>query len=122
MELIEDVGDGFTINSVAPGQITIGETVYTNSLIVAPTQVLPDWEITHVDQLTPMNCQALLRLNPKLILLGTGARHALPDPKVIALFGQQKIGLEVMSTAAACRTYNVVMAEGRQVVAALIIE
>ncbi len=121
MELIQDTGTGFSIHSVEAGQININGTIYTHSLIVTPTQIIADWDIQQVSDLTPIACQTLLQFQPEIILLGTGAQHTLPDLKVIALLGQQRIGLECMNTDAACRTYNVLMAEGRNVMAALIL-
>ena len=61
-------------------------------------------------------------LDPEVVLLGTGSRQRFPHPRLSRPLADARIGLEVMSTAAACRTYNILMAEGRKVAAALLVE
>ena len=65
--------------------------------------------------------EPLLGLAPEVVLLGTGARQHFPDAQVLRILHQQRIGVEVMDTSAACRTYNVLVTEGRSVAAALIV-
>ena len=65
--------------------------------------------------------EQIIQLKPEIVLLGTGIKLNLPDPKFIAYFAQQGIGFEAMSTDAACRTYGILTAEGRKTVAALIL-
>ena len=60
-------------------------------------------------------------MRPEIVLLGTGAAFSFPEPRKLASLHQAGIGVEVMDTAAACRTYNILMAEGRNVVAALVV-
>ena len=63
--------------------------------------------------------ESILALAPEIVLLGTGPKQQLPDPQTLVAFNRAGIGFETMDTAAACRTYNILMAEGRRVVAAL---
>ncbi len=94
------------------------ETV-TGSFIVSPRHLLRDWAPTHIDNLQAEHLNAILELQPELVLLGTGARLTFPAPQLLASLHRQRIGVEVMDTAAACRTYNILMGEGRFVVAGL---
>jgi uncharacterized protein len=90
--------------------VRVAEARYQGSLIILP------------DALLPGHLAVLLDLRPELILLGTGARHRFPNPALLAGLIGAGIGLEAMATGAACRTYNILAAEGRRVAAALIIE
>ena len=64
--------------------------------------------------------EALLELEPELVILGTGARQRFPHPRLTVALSGARIGLEVMATGAACRTYNILMGEGRRVVAVIL--
>lgn len=123
----------YNIRAYAPGEITItlplaGETgaagpvkleCIQGSFIISPHRLLPDWAPRVVSDLTQQHLAEALALEPELVILGTGSRLQFPAPQVGAALIAQQIGLEVMDTAAACRTYNILVAEGRQVVAAL---
>lgn len=95
------------------------ETV-AGSFIISPRHLLRDWAPTSIDQLQAEHLQALVELEPELVLLGTGPQLCFPDHSILATLHRQRIGVEVMDTAAACRTYNILMTEGRFVVAGLI--
>lgn len=109
----------YRIRSYAPGRITIGETVYSASLIVTPEHLIPDWAPQRFSELADTHIEAITMLAPEVVLLGTGRRLRFPPPQVLASLINAGIGYEVMDTGAACRTYNVLVAEGRRVVAAL---
>ena len=109
------------ITAHAPDRITVGAETYGSSLILTPNRVIPDWNRTDFDALTADDFQPVVDLNPELVLLGTGPRMAFPKPAVTQPLIQRAIGLEVMDTAAACRTYNILAAEGRNVAACLIL-
>ncbi len=94
----------------------------TASLILLPDAVQPDWPVPAFDQLRREHLAGLLEHRPELVLLGTGNRHRFPHPALLADLIAAGIGLEAMNTGAACRTYNILAAEGRRVAAALIIE
>ena len=89
------------------------------SFIVSPRHLLRDWAPTHIDELQAEHIEAILELKPELVLLGTGPRLTFPALQIMSALHQQRIGVEVMDTAAACRTYNILMGEGRFVVAGL---
>ena len=109
------------IRSYGPGQLRVGETMHSSSVIVTATTVIAPWRPATVPELTPADLEPLLGLGPEVVLLGTGARQQFPDMQVLRILHEQRIGVEVMDTAAACRTYNVLVTEGRNVAAALIV-
>lgn len=120
MKLSFDKGTGsYLIRGYGPGRITVNETDYTRDLFVLPEAVIPDWHSTAVADLTAEHFAALDEHEPEIILLGTGREQRLPPARLIARFARRGIGLEAMDTAAACRTYNVLMSEDRRVAAAL---
>ncbi len=123
MQLTEDLNTAkFKINAYEPGAITVNKTVYTKSLIISPDQLITDWRPQNIDQLTDDNLEEILNLKPSLILLGTGKQFIMPSHKELKVLHQQKIGVECMDTGAACRTFVALTSEGRNVVAALLID
>lgn len=94
---------------------------YETSLVVMPDRIADDWKVRNFESLARDNIEALAALNPELVLLGTGDVLRFPDPRLLANLTRAGIGAEVMDTRAACRTYNILAEEGRNVAAALII-
>ena len=115
-----DPGDGYLIEGYEPGRILIGGKFFVSGLILTPRRLLPDWGPQVAADLTEAHIDALLELDPQVILLGTGARQVFPALALLARGMARGIGIEVMDTGAACRTYNILMGEGRQVVAGLL--
>ena len=109
------------IRAYAPGQVTINQDIYTQSLIVLPRQIIADWMPKTFEDLTAVHFDVIAELSPEVVVLGTGKRLRFPRPTLIATLVNANIGMEVMDTAAACRTYNILMGEGRNVAAALLI-
>ena len=107
------------IRAYGEGSIQINETVYTADLIVTPEHIISPWETRPVADLTATHFDALREYAPEIVLLGTGRRQAFPPARLMADLGRNGIGLEVMDTTAACRTFNVLMSEDRRVAAAL---
>ena len=107
------------IRTYAPGRIAVHDTVYHASLIVLPQRLVTDWPPQSFEALTVEHMQILADLGSEVILLGTGRRLRFPPAALLAPFGAAGIGIEVMDTGAACRTYNILMGEGRNVAAAL---
>lgn len=102
-----------------PGELQINETLYQAPVIVSATSLLPGPAIAHVDALVAADANALLALEPEIVLLGTGAQHTFPPSAFGAEFLARGIGFEAMGTAAACRTFSVLVSEQRRVVALL---
>ncbi len=101
--------------------ISVNHRRFEQSIIVLPNEVITDWKVGEFDALTTENFEGLLTIKPEVVLLGTGIQHRFIHPKLIASLTQVHIPVECMTTDAACRTYNILMAEGRQVAAALIL-
>ena len=108
------------IRAYAAGSITINQEVYTSSLILTPQRVIADWPPVRFADLAATHFEALAVLKPEIVILGTGARLRFPAPSVTRALVEAKIGLEVMDTGAACRTYNILTSDGRRVAAALL--
>lgn len=102
----------------APRPVELKEV--QGSLIISPRHLIHDWPPMDIDGLLEEHLDALVELQPELILLGTGTQLQFPGAEILAPLHNRQIGVEVMDTAAACRTYNILMAEGRFVVAGLI--
>ncbi|MFA4969332.1 MAG: Mth938-like domain-containing protein [Sulfuritalea sp.] len=94
----------------------------TKSFLLTPQRLIEDWPPTSVDSLTEADLGAVAELGCPIVLLGTGVRQRFPAPVLLRPLIGRRMGVEVMDTFAACRTYNILMAEGRDVAAALIIE
>ena len=109
------------VRSYGPGLLRIGERTHSTSLIITATAIIAPWRPTTTQELTAADLEPLLGLAPAVVLLGTGARQQFPDVQVLRILHEQRIGVEVMDTSAACRTYNVLVTEGRSVAAALIV-
>ncbi len=121
MSLTQDFVDAnFIITGYRPGCVLINNEPHSRSLVVCPDKLIAPWEVTSVDQLHEDNLATIINLDPEVVLFGTGDRLILPKPKILALFAQYKIGLETMKTNSACRTYGILIAEGRRTAAAFI--
>jgi uncharacterized protein len=113
--------DEYIIRAYEPGRVRINQEVYTRSLILSPRVLRQEWPPSHPDQLLREHVRALLELEPEVVLLGTGKHLQFPAAEILQDLISAAIGFEVMDTAAACRTYNVLMSERRHVVAGLIL-
>jgi uncharacterized protein len=122
MELTLDSNNTeLTITSVKPGEVSINGERYESSLIITPEKVITDWKVASFDAITPAHIDRLIAFKPGIVILGSGEKHALLPAKLMHAFLAKGIGVECMTTAAACRTFNVLMSEGRNAVAGLII-
>jgi len=95
--------------------------MFSQSLVVANTQLNENWDIASIELLTPNHIDLVLSFKPELILIGTGSKLTFPAIEVYAGIIERGIGVDFMDTGAACRTYNILMSEGRDVVAGLIL-
>jgi uncharacterized protein len=109
------------VRGYTPGRLRIGEREFSRSVIVTAATLIEDWRPQQVGDLTAADLEPVLALEPQVLLLGSGARQVFPAPALLARLHAARIGFEVMDTGAACRTYNVLVGEGRSVAAALII-
>lgn len=110
------------ITGFATGQVEVNKQPYHSSLIVEASKLHTDWPVNQFDALSVQDFEQLAALKPEVLILGTGKTHRFIHPKLTKVLSEQNIPVECMTTDAACRTYNILMSEGRTVVAALIIE
>ena len=103
------------------GYVMVNGVRHTASLLVLPERIEP-WPVAGFAALAEEHFARIAALAPEVVLLGTGDRLRFPHPRLTAALARAKIGLEVMDLQAACRTYNILMAEERKVLAALLFE
>jgi uncharacterized protein len=115
-------GSAHVVRAYSPGRLRIGDRDVTCSVIVTAATLVEPWRPRRVDELAADDLEAIVTLAPEVLLLGTGARQVFPAATVLAPLHRARIGFEVMDTGAACRTYNLLLAEDRRVAAALILE
>lgn len=113
--------NNYLITGYDENYIGVNNQRYQQSLIVMAQQLDTEWPVSEFTQITEVQMAELANLNPEVVLLGTGQKHQFLHPKIYQALTQKGIPLECMTTAAACRTYNILMSEGRNVLAALII-
>lgn len=101
--------------------IEINKTPHHQNLIVMADKLILDWLATDFSSLAEAHFAQIIALKPEVVLLGTGEKHQFLHPKIYQSLTEHGIPLECMTTAAACRTYNFLMSEGRNVAAALLI-
>jgi uncharacterized protein len=105
-----------------PGYVSVNDQRHETSLLVLPDRLVTDWPVTGFDSLAPAHLEPLAQLDLEIVLLGTGSTLRFPRAEVIRPLVEAGIGVEVMDVPAACRTYNILMAEDRKVCAALLLE
>jgi len=110
----------FFIRSVSAAGIRVDQEIFVNPFIISGQRIIPQWNVERVEDINEENLQAIFDLEPEVILIGTGDRQVFLPPATQVHFFRRNFGFEVMTTDAACRTFNVLASEGRHVVAALI--
>lgn len=113
--------DNYLITGYDQGWVEINRQRYSQNLILLPDQLLPDWDASDIESIRAEHFERIAALKPDVVLLGTGARHQFIHPKLSLALTEIGVSLECMNTHAACRTYNILMAEGRNVAAALLL-
>ena len=102
-------------------EVRLRDRAIGGSVIVTRDAVLADWRPQAPEALSIDDFAQLIALKPEVVLLGTGNRQRLPPPALYAAFAERRIGLEVMDNRAACRTFNLLLSEYRDVAVALMI-
>ena len=108
------------VRAYAPGEVTINRQVYRDSLVLTRDRIITDCLPERFDELASSHFEALRALAPELVIFGSGRRLRFPPLSLTQPLVNAQVGLEVMDTGAACRTYNILVGEGRHVVAALL--
>jgi uncharacterized protein len=121
LHLAEMTGQ-YAFTGYGPGYVAVNEQRHTQSLVVLPDRLIPDWPARDFDALAAAHFEPLAGFGLEILLLGTGALIRFPRPEVIRPLIEAGVGVEVMDVPAACRTYNILLAEDRKVGAALLLE
>lgn len=114
--------DSLLVTAYDAAGISVAGRRLTRSFILTAQRVIEDWPPGAMEKLCAEDMELLVTLACPIVLLGTGRRQRFPSPSLLRLLTTRGIGIEVMDSFAACRTYNILIAEGRQVAAALILE
>lgn len=109
-----------TVTAYGTDFVEINRVRHQGSLLVMPEGPVIAWKVPDFGSLDEAACARLLEHQPEIILLGTGPAQRFPHPRLTRALLAARVGVDVMSTSAACRTYNILMAEGRRVLAALL--
>jgi uncharacterized protein len=112
----------YQIRGYQPGEIQINDLIYTNSVIIGPEKLIENGLPRHMKELNAGHLAILIDLHPTILLIGTGSLLQFPPIELYGDLINHGIGVEIMDTRAACRTYNALTAENRNVMAVLIIE
>jgi uncharacterized protein len=122
MKLTDETLKGtLLVRSYSPEEVRVGETVLRHSFLISSTQLVADWKPQRVEDLTVEDIEAIVALEPEIVILGSGNQQKFPETRWLANLLSRGIGCEVMDTGAACRTYNVLVSEDRKVVGALMV-
>ena len=119
MQLTRESGTQHIIRAWEPGRVRIAERWVAGNVIVSAEAIVEGWTTAAPTALTIEDLAPALAFAPTILLLGTGTDKFLPDVELMAALAEHRVGLEIMSTPAACRTFNVLLQEQRRVVVAL---
>jgi uncharacterized protein len=122
MQITQDSGSGVNfIRAYGAGELRINQDSYSGTIILSASSIVAQPNIRAVEDLATLDVALILKLEPELLLLGTGTRQIFPSAAFGAQFMRAGVGFEVMDTGAACRTFNVLVGEKRRVVALLLV-
>ena len=113
--------EGNLFNGYGNNYVEINKATHQGSLIVTGQQIKP-WPVANFVQLDESHFAMLAAMNPELVLIGTGQTIRFPHPKLYRSLTDRQIGVDIMNISALCRTFNVLLSEGRQVVAGIVFE
>ena len=111
-----------TFNAYGDGWVEVNAVRFERSIVVFPDRPVLDWPVADFASLTADSFRFIADQNPELVVFGSGGKLRFPHPRMLASLIDRGIGVETMDVYAACRTYNILMAEGRRVAAALLLE
>lgn len=117
---LQKPGDHLFIRAISEQGIRVTDAWYQGPLIISPSRLISDWAVTGAEDISELHLTPVFDLVPDIVLIGTGAQQFFLPAEVMMAFYRRGIGVEVMTTHAACRTFNVLALEGRRVAAALI--
>jgi uncharacterized protein len=109
------------VTGYGDGYVSVNHARHDRSIVISPDAPVQDWAPENFEALSAADFVPVFELKPEILILGTGETLRFPPPAVTRVLVEARIGYEIMDTRAACRTYNILMAEGRHVVAAILI-
>ncbi len=112
---------GQFIQAYDDGQVTVMGKIFTDNIIVTATETIEGWTDQSIKTLDQSAIDTLLGLDVEVLIIGTGKQQIFPAPSLFAALANRGTGIEVMTTAAACRTYNILLSEDRPVATALLV-
>ncbi len=121
MKFLPDPTQASSVTGYGPGWVTINGEKYTSSVVISPAGDRFAWECASFADLQAHHFERLAQMDVELLIFGSGARIQFPNPVLLQSLYARRVGVETMDTQAACRTYNFLAAEGRKVVAALLL-
>ena len=123
MKFAEDHNSAnYKISGYDHASIAINGLPHEQSLVLSPMELLSDWAPATYADLNADHLDAIYSMKPEIIILGTGQKQIFPPAEILRRLAKEQIGYEVMDTQAACRTFNILMAEDRTVVAGLFLD
>lgn len=121
MKLHSDTrADQHRITAYGHGYVTVNRKKLTQSLVVSPSALITSWPPQMYRDLAADHFEVVADLHPEVVVIGTGSRQHFPASTMFTALEKRSIGIEIMDTGAACRTYNILMSEGRAIAAALL--
>jgi uncharacterized protein len=121
MKFVREPGSAVTVRHVEPGKIKIGNEELIDNVVLFRDEIRRDWQPADIDNPTSQDLAELIREKPEVIIFGTGWQARLPPRELVFALARRGIGFEMMDTPAACRTFNVLVSEDRDVAAVLIL-
>ncbi|MFZ2540195.1 MAG: Mth938-like domain-containing protein [Gallionella sp.] len=118
---LSNLGDTKLFTAHGSDHVMVNGERYGHSIVVLAAEVRSDWAVEEFDALSTEHFDYFLSLKPDVLILGTGAQQRFPHPRLYRSLTDAGIGVECMDTPAACRTYNILVAEDRKVIAAILI-
>lgn len=118
---LANLGDTKLFTAHAADYVMVNGERFRSSIVVCAQEVRNDWVVTGFDALEEADFTYFLDLKPDVLLLGTGAQQRFAPPRLYRMLTDAGIAVEFMTTPAACRTYNILVAEDRKVVAAVLL-
>lgn len=110
------------ISGLIPGAVSVNGVVHRQSIMVPWQGEVVEWKVERFEDLSAEHFSAIAQLSPELVIFGSGNRLRFPPAALMRPLIERRIGMETMDTGAACRTYNVLVSEGRRAVLALLLE
>ena len=121
MKFTQDTISTISVRQLQRGEIKVGNDVIHDNLVLHSDKVVPGWQVSDIASLTYADLEPHLGQQTEIVLLGTGWQTLMPARELVFAFARKGIGFEFMDTPAACRTFNILVGEGRTVTAFLLI-